>query len=193
MTMKQKTYTGVIDSKLEPQMSQNGKPYMHFVFKTKDSLVPCVCFDEMVEEIIGGYTTGETCTLLGSIKSDSDELYIKHFRTSKVETDKVIRWYGSKENYRKYHEALEAEMLKKGYIKIGDGRDADYVKEDQCVLHNGEPKSKVDYCMDILGASYVTKRLRAKANKDFIINDYSRVLEELVNEAKQKENLNVVG
>ena len=198
---KEKIFNGIIDSNLKMETSQRGRPYLKFILKTKDSLLSCMAFEETANQIIDNYTPGETCSVIGSQGTTDEQVFVNYFRCQKIEGDRIIRLYGSHEKYKKYHEAVEAEMLRKGRIKVRDELGHYYAREKDCVLHNGSPKTKINYVMDVLGTEYVLTEMRKNLNlirgdvlgltravKDKTFTErYQAFLGHLVNMAKEKE------
>lgn len=194
---KTKTYQGIIEGDLAPKVAMSGKAYLSFILQTGTTLVPCIAFDDVAELIVDEYKKGQSCTVIGNQKSGDDQLYIQHFRSINIETDRIVRLYGSKDAHDTYHDNINKDYIKRGYVKTRDSQGTFYAKKERTLKIGEEFQLKIDYIMDILGPKFVSdalkKRLGVNAVDDLLGKElgfkerYAILLDGLVKRAHETE------
>lgn len=135
---------------------------------------------------------GEYITCTGMMSKDGTIFMANFFETtltqSQEKDDRLIRYYGSLKEYQQAKKELAIKRQKDGFVLVLRDKEFIWIHMDDAVEDCGKYFSKIEYCMDKLGASEVTKRIR-EAGISFRMMDkersrkYKELLNKMVSEA----------
>lgn len=200
MKSKKVAIKGEIVSEPSIWTSGAGTACCKFSVRTTDAIYECIAFHERAN--IEGMAKGKVITIRGSYRDQEafesksitvDTAIVEGGKTSLM--DMIIKEHGSLANYKKYLADVDAQRRAKGqimakYVATKDGESViarAWFDKKLCVFHpkSGDWWLAIDFCMNVLGASEVTKRLK-NAGISFnpnAVNGYKQILGELIEES----------
>lgn len=182
---KTESITGCIDMEARVSMSKKGTPYTKFVVRTKTSqLVICFLFSN-AEKFCSLAKTSTPINFVG-YKNDDGNFIVESFHIPELEL--TVR-RGSETDGKARREERQR-LEDKGLVPVirDRRRGTEWLPREQCLLVGKKWVEKIEYAMDLIGPTEVTKRLKeAGFNCVGIIKkraEYLKFIEGIIAEAE---------
>lgn len=171
---REQTFRSAIATPPIDGATQSGKGYINFDIESGKSktLKPCTAWDSMIgacdKQSLLDAKVGDIITVRG-FEGDSGAFVVKWFKVEdsspesieRSESQRIMDYCGGEKRYRERQKEHFAEMEAKGMVLCFDDDDKLFFdKKERCHKTGKFYRRKIDFCMDVLGAARVNKKIQ---------------------------------